>query len=197
MNEYQLRIALKRKILGHYLRDPETLILEELGLRHGAARIDVVVVNSILHGFELKSDREALVGLPTKERIYNSLLDRVTLVVGCRHAYKAMQIVPKWWGVKLAEMGQRGAIYFSEVRGPRKNPSPDILAIAKLLWRDEAVALLEEIGAADGIRSKPRALIYARLAEVVDLDSLRNRIRRQFKLRTDWRSDEQRMSSGG
>ena len=108
-----------------------------------------------------------------------------------------MQIVPDWWGVKLTEMGRRGAIHFSEARRPRNNPSPDILSVAKLLWRHEALALLDDIGAADGLRSKPRAAIYARLAEVADLDLLRTRVRRQLRCRKDWRSDERRMLNGG
>lgn len=197
IGDYQIRSALRRKLLVRYSRDPETFILDELGLRHGAARIDVVVVNNILHGFELKSDRDTLKRLPRQARIYNCVLDRITLIVGYRHVYDALKIVPEWWGVKLVELGQRGAIKFSEVRRPRNNPSPNILAIAKLLWRDEALALLDEIGAANGIRSKPRAALYARLAEVADLNLLRDRVHRQLRCRTNWRSDKQQMSSDG
>ena len=196
MNDYQIRTAFRRKLFVHYLRNSETLILDELGLRHGAARIDIVVVNGILHGFELKSDCDTLKRLPDQVNIYNSVLDRITLVVGHRHVYKAMHIVPEWWGVKLAEMGPRGAIHFSDVRRPRNNPSPDILSIAKLLWREEAINLLDEIGAVDGFRSKPRAAIYARLAQVAHIDLVRTRVCRQFRCRTNWRSDERQRSSG-
>ncbi len=167
MNDYQIRAALKRKLFVQYFRDPETLILDEVGIRHDAARIDLVVVNGTLHGFEIKSDRDTLKRLPDQARIYNSVLDRITLVTGHRHADEATQIIPEWWGVKLAVAGPRDAIHFSNIRAPRNNPSPDILAIAKLLWRDEALAFLDELGVADGLRSKPRAVIYARLAEVV------------------------------
>ena len=197
MNDYQIRTALKQKLLNRYLSDPDTLILDELGLRHGAARVDLVVVNSILHGFELKSDRDSLARLPNQARIYNSVLDRVTLVVGNRHADKALQIVPEWWGVILVDKRQCGEIHFSDIKQAHNNPSPDILAIAKLLWRKEALVLLEEFGAADGFRFKPRAAIYVRLTEVVELDLLRSRVRYQLKNRTSWRSDEQQMLDDG
>src|SRR5439155_2235379 len=105
--------------------------------------------------------------------------------------------LPDWWGVKLVELGSRGAIHFADARNPRNNPSPDILAVAKLLWRDEALALLDEIGAAEGIQSKPRAEIYARLAERASPDCIRARVFRQLKCRTNWRSAEQRMSCDG
>jgi len=196
MNDYQIRIALKHDLFVRYLRDPETLIFSEVGLRHGRARIDLLVVNSLLHGFELKSDRDRLVRLQDQARIYNSVLDRVTLVVAHRHASKAMQIIPEWWGVKVAGISQRGTIHFSDARRPHNNPSPDILAVAKLLWRDEALALLDDLGAANGFRSKPRARIYARLAEVADPDLLHARVRRQFRCRKDWRFDKRRMLSG-
>jgi hypothetical protein len=59
-----LRIALKRRLLTRYSDHPSTLILEELGLKHGAARIDIAVVNGDLHGYELKSDSDTLSRLP-------------------------------------------------------------------------------------------------------------------------------------
>lgn len=197
LNDNQIRSALKRKLITRYQRDAQTLILDELGLRHGAARVDVAVVNGSIHGYEIKSDRDTLRRLPKQAKIYNSVLDRVTLVVGHRHAAEAKRIVPDWWGIQVVKMGPRGGIQFSNARNSQSNPSPDALAIAKLLWRDEALNFLDELGLADGLRSKPRAVVYARLAGVTGLDTLRRRVRQQLRSRTGWRSDERRMSSGG
>jgi hypothetical protein len=188
MKDSHLRTALIRMLIRRYSDDPDTHILEELGLRHGAARIDVAVVNGALHGYELKSDSDSLGRLPRQALIYSSVLDRVTLVVGHRLAEEAMNIVPEWWGVQLAKMGPRGGVYFSSVRRARNNPSPQALAVAKLLWRDEALDLLRHLGAAEGFRSKPRAAIYTRLAEVAQLEAIRARVRYQLRSRTGWRS---------
>ena len=189
MKDSHLRGALIRRLATRHFNDPETFILEELGLRHGAARIDIAVVNGILHGYELKSNSDSLGRLPRQAAVYSSVLDRVTLVVGDRHVDIAMEMVPRWWGVQLAEMGPRGGVSFSSIRRARSNPSPEILAVAKLLWREEALHLLCQLGAAEGFRSKPRAAIYARLAEIASLEQIQSRVRYQLRNRRDWRSD--------
>jgi hypothetical protein len=194
--DIEIRKALKENLAAAFLADPHTLILEELGLRHGATRVDMVVVNGCLHGFEVKSDRDSLKRLPRQVKMYSQVLDYATLVVGQRHADKAKPTIPNWWGIQVADRDQDGEVRLQEVRHPLDNPAPDKLAIAKLLWRDEAIMLLEELGAADGIRSKPRRVVYARLAEVIPIDALRFRVRHQLRSRTDWRSGERRMLSG-
>ena len=196
MNDYHIRSALMCELLSRHARDPNTLILEELGLKHGAARVDIAIVNHILHGFEIKSDRDTLRRLPEQIRVYNSVLDRVTLIVGYRHAYEAMQIVPEWWGVTLAEMGPYGGVHFSDARAPHNNPGSDILAVAALLWRNEALEILEELQAADGVRSKPRAAIYKQLTKVAAPDLVRSKVYHQLRCRTAWRSDAQQASCG-
>ncbi|SRR6266851_1420459 len=190
MNDPQLRSAFKNQILSRYSHDPDTRVFDELGLRHGAARIDIAVVNGIIHGFELKSDRDTLKRLPRQAQTYSSVLDRVTLVVGTRYADEVRNLIPEWWGIKIAETAPDGSLDFSVVRAARDNPSPDILAVSKLLWRQEALTLLDEFGEAEPLRYKRRALVYARLAEVADLDTVRERVRRQLKCRQTWRVDQ-------
>jgi hypothetical protein len=194
MKDRHLREALKQKLSAQYSDDPNTRILEELAIRHGAARIDVAVVNGIIHGYELKSDYDTLKRLPTQAKIYNSVFDRITLIVGERHLNDAINIIPEWWGIKLAEMRSRDGVCFTQIRGTQSNPSQEILAISKLLWREEALTLLEEVGGAQGLRRKPRAMVYARLVEVADLALIQDRVRHQLKTRKNWRSGEQRMS---
>lgn len=191
MNETELRSAVKRKVLARYVNDPDTRILHELGLRHGAARIDIAVVNGIVHGFELKSDLDNLRRLPNQIKVYSSVLDKVTLVVGSRHAKEAERMVPQWWGIKVAVVGARGGFDFADIRRAAKNPLQDTVAVCRLLWREEALTLLDELGQARPLWHKPRALIYARLAEVAGLELVLERVRRQLKSRIDWRSDSQ------
>jgi len=173
------------------------MVLDEVGLHHGYSRIDLVVVNGSLHGFEIKSDRDTFRRLSRQAGTYNMVLDFVTLVTGQRHADQALTAAPEWWGIQLAERGRHRGIDFIDVRKPSKNPAPDKLAIAKLLWREEALNFLEELGAADGFRSKPRRFIFLRLAEVADISCLRERVRDRLRLRINWRSGGQRMSDDG
>jgi len=183
--------------MRRHAREEDTLVLDELGLRHGAARIDLVVVNERLHGYEIKSDRDSLRRLPEQIRVYSSVMDRVTLVVAYRHAYEALRMVPEWWGVRLAETKkQSGTVVLSGARPARNNPKVDLNAVVALLWRDEALAIIEEMGAAGGVRSKRRNEIYRRLVELSNPDSLRFRIRQQLKRREGWRVDVQQKSCG-
>lgn len=197
MNDHQLRRALKSKVLARHAKDPDTRIVDELGLRHGAARVDIAVVNGIIHGYELKSDKDNLKRLPHQVQIYNSVLDKVTLVVGRRHAVEAEGLIPNWWGIKLATVGPRGGFEFVDMRRANTNPSLDLLSISKLLWRNEALTLLEELGEADSVRYSPRALVYAHLAAIADSALIRERVRYQLKFRTDWRPVSPQMSDGG
>jgi len=192
MKDFEIRVALKHKLSVLHGEDPETSIVEELGLRHGAIRVDLAVVNGILHGYELKSDHDTLYRLPRQCETYGAIFDRVTLVVGRRLAKRAVEMVPEWWGVELAESDARGQVQFTKQRHPLENPAPDPLAIAKLLWRDEALSLLIELGQARGVFSKPRSHVYARLADVSDIEFLRYRVRDRLRNRAGWRVVERR-----
>jgi len=187
MKDGDIRAALKRKLARYYENDSGTLVLEEVGLRHGAIRVDLAVVNGRLHGFELKSDRDRLVRLPRQCATYNAVFDRMTLVVGQRHINRAIQMVPEWWGVELATRDADDIVDLTIVRDSLDNPAPEPLAIAKLLWREEALALLMELGLARGLLSKPRANLHAKLADECELQFLRYRVRDRLRNRADWR----------
>ncbi len=197
VSEAQIRTTLKESLVREYSNDRDTLILEELGLRHGAARVDLAVVNGLVHGFEIKSDNDTLDRLPRQVDIYNSVLDRITVAVGNRHLAKVVATVPRWWGIALATVSPNCGVSLSRIRTPGDNPCQSILAVAKLLWRKEALALLKELGAAGGLLSKPRKAIYARLVEVCPPVRIHARVCRQLRSRTDWRSGVLPMSSGG
>ena len=183
MNDKQIRVAAHQKLFRRYSARPDILVLEEIGLRNSAARVDFLIVNEILHGFELKSDRDSLYRLENQIPIYNSVLDRVTLIVGYRLADRAMKMVPEWWGVKLASLGKRGGVHFHDARSPKNNPSIEKQSVVKLLWQNEALEVLKELGADAGVASKSRKLIHARLAQHADLGLIQKKVRHYLRLR--------------
>lgn len=184
-----IRTALKKELEQKYTTDPCTKIIEELGILHGASRIDIAVINGLIHGYELKSDVDSLTRLPEQIKIYNSVLDKITLVVGKKHLYKAFKLVPEWWGITIAKASNVGLISFYHIRNAEKNPNQDNMAIASLLWRNEALDILEEMGQAHGVRSKTKKEIYKRLAEVLDGQILKISVRNYLCSRVNWRSD--------
>ena len=188
MRDRDVRRAVRGQILRHHIADPDTLVLEELGLLNGNARVDVAVINGSVHGFELKSASDTLARLPAQIVAYGSVLDYVTLVVADNHLESASALVPAWWGIIAAREVADGIVNLTEVRAPKINPSIDPASLARLLWRDEAMDELERRGFADGVRNKPRRAVYARLTEAVPLQDLRAIVRRRLKQRLGWRS---------
>ena len=183
-----IRPSLKRALASQYGNDKHTLIVEELGLYHGQVRVDVAVINGSLHGFEIKSDRDNFLRLDEQMRAYNSILDYVTLVVGKSHIHEALETIPDWWGIIMAK-SNANEIDFIKLRDSQKNDSTDKSSVASLLWREEALSILEKISADKGVRSKPRRFIYERLAETLDAETLKKQVRQKLRSRTNWRSD--------
>ena len=183
----EIRNALHRDLLRHYWDDPDSLVVDELGLCQGLARIDIAVVNGRIHGFEIKSDRDTLERLPGQCEIYNKTLDRITLVVGGVHLEKAASMVPAWWGIVEAQI-KTGNIQFRTVREGKQNPSVDRFAVAQLLWRDEALEVLDELGVSKGLRSKTRSELWEKLAKELSADRLCRVVRDRVKERGNWRS---------
>lgn len=168
-------------------------IIEELGLRHGTVRVDMVVVDEesrLMHGYELKSDLDTLQRLPEQMKVYNATLDRVTLVVGKKHLHEAIKLIPDWWGVMIAKIPNGSdEVSLMTLRYASDNPSnKDSFSIAQLLWRNEALTILEEIEAAKGMRSKSREAIYRRLVEEITQQDLCERVRARLMCREGWRS---------
>ncbi len=181
-----IRAALIQDLAEDY-KDQDVRIIEELGILHGSARVDIAVVNGIIHGYELKSDLDTLNRLPDQMKFYNSVFDQITLVVGTNHLHEAIKIVPEWWGIMVAKT-LSDEVCFYEIRDAEENPLKQSVPTASLLWRNEALSILEKRNQAKGVRSKSRDVIYERLASVLDTETLRKEIRTCLATRTNWRS---------
>ncbi len=190
VRDLDVRRALRREVLRRHEGEFDTLVIHELGLRHGIARVDVAVVNGSLHGYELKSDSDTLERLPSQVRIYSAVLDKATLVVGERHAAKALPLLPKWWGVKIATEGPRGGVSLQDEERGQMNPSVDAVAISELLWRAEVSEVLRNLGHSEKTLLKARAHLYQELSEAMPLDDLRATIRLMLKRRENWRDQQ-------
>lgn len=183
LGDPDIRAALRVQLEARWAGECETRLIEELGFCRGQARIDVAVVNGVLHGYEIKSNRDRLNRLPSQVVLYGRVLDRATIVVGSTHLEGSLQIVPAWWGVLRVDATSDGPL-FESVRSPRDNPDQDPRALVELLWRDEALALLETRQAAHGVRSKPRPAIWGRVCECFELEEIAAAVRDCLRVRT-------------
>lgn len=186
MLDSDVRVALKARLLEEHLGEPEsTLVVDELGLC-GEARVDVALINGALSGYELKSARDRLDRLPNQVETYSRVLDFAHLVVAERHLEHSKGMLPSWWGIMVAREVD-GILTLSSKRRARPNPRIHAPSLAQLLWREEGLSILSRNGIDRGLRSKPRHLIWERLASELPMDSLRQEVRDALKARRGWR----------
>ncbi len=110
MRDQDVRDEVWRWLDAAHGNDPDTLMLNELGLANGSTRIDIAVINGQIEGYELKSERDTLERLPAQRDLYNKVLDRISLVVAENHRDAAEKIVPKWWGLAVASSSRLGSL---------------------------------------------------------------------------------------
>lgn len=194
MRDSDIRAVLREQLRSAHERE-DALIIEELGLCQGDARVDVAVINSSITGYEIKSDRDTLARLPGQIEIYSRTLDYVTVVASASHVEKIVARVPKWFGVVEA-VAEEDSIILRTVRAGVENPSVDPYSLVQLLWRDEALNLLLEFGLARGVKSKPREAVWQRLAQARPIGELGRLVRHQLRNRGEWRGVSQVGSSG-
>ncbi len=186
-----------KELAGYRKQGRSAEIIEELGIQHGMARIDIALVNGVMHGYEIKSDCDTLERLPEQVQEFNTVFDKLTIIVGKRHLYHAVHVVPDWWGITVAKFDNANRLVLQVIREPEKNSWQVGVSIARLLWKNEALQILERRNRAAGLRSKPREVIYARLADVLDIKTLKKTVSALLVSREHWRSGAQLTPNGG
>ena len=190
MNDPEIRQNFHRKMLHRQHARQDTLVIDELGLNHGRCRADIAVVNGYLVGYEIKSDNDSLRRLRDQITAYNAVFDKAFVVVGDRHIDNIQDRVPEWWGVILSSKGPKGAINFNMIRKAQVNRSVDPVSVARLLWRDEAIEILQHRRLPSRTLRQPRAVLYKYLAELLNICELRKTVREYLRKRRNWRCPE-------
>lgn len=171
------------------IQHPDGLIVEEINICEGRSRVDVLLVSHRLEGFEIKSRVDKLGRLPGQLIDFSNVFERLTVVTGVNHLTGVLQEVPSWCGVMLATQSG-GKVVVEPFRGARENPHRDRYSLATLLWRSEALKVLESRGLSRGVKSKPRKVIWNRLADSLSLDDLSTEVKKAFRSRPKrWRRD--------
>lgn len=182
-----IRVALHAKHLRRLRMQPDTLVIDELGLAHAKSRIDVAVINGCIHGYEIKSGNDTLDRLAIQIDVYRQTLQKLTIVAAPKHVVGIMEQAPAWCGVIAAEQGPRGGISFHMVRGASSNPDINPVMLAHLLWRDEVIGLLRQAGYAPKELRRPRRQLYEMLCEAMTLREITASIRSFMAQRRAWR----------
>lgn len=109
-HDADIRRALANRLASVHALEPDTAFLSEFGVEGGSARIDVAVVNCIIHGYELKSDCDTLLRLSHQSDSFGRVCDCLTLVVGEKYVRRAADMLPDWWGISVARQERDGVI---------------------------------------------------------------------------------------
>ena len=60
---------------------------------------------------------------------------------------------------------------------------------SQLLWKEEALDILRRFELDKGMASKPKKIIWGKLAESFPLEDLKYYVREKIKCRSGWRAD--------
>jgi hypothetical protein len=166
VREPQIRTSLAdftQRIIG------PSLLIEEFWVPRSHERADMVALTpERSYAFEIKSARDSLHRLPRQQCAYEKLFDYCSVVVAERHAAKACEMLPEWWGVYIVESHDEVAV-IKEERSPELHDMIDENLLVRLLWKAEAAALIPEAGD-EGLR---RPVLWRRILEKFDVDTLR------------------------
>lgn len=187
LRDSDIRTAAHRSLLHHARSCPDTIVIDELGLDHGACRVDIAVINGHIRGVEIKADTDVLDRLPHQVAAYGGVVNRATLIAAPRHVERALAMLPDWWGLMVVDRGTTQGLRFRAVRPERVNRRVDPLMQARLLWRPEAVAILRALGHPERLLRQPREVLYQELVAALPPRVLARHVRETLKVRQAWR----------
>lgn len=164
-------------------RQSRARFVKEMGMNHGAARIDLAVIDATLDGYEIKSAHDDLRRLGGQAVAYGQVFDRLTLVGTERHLERASSEVPSWWGLTIVDVG-RSSVH--SVRPADSNPAADPSSIARLLWRSELDGYFESRTGRRPSGATPA--LRERLVAETSPAEVRALVRQCLTTRTSWRA---------
>jgi hypothetical protein len=170
--EALVRDALRKHITSATTDARDTV--DEFWVPRSNERADLAVIGRSMDGFEIKTERDTLRRLPRQVEAYGRLFDRCSAVVAEKHLDATETMVPVWWGITTVQVN--GCVNFTKVRAPQRNPAIDREILVRLLWKDEVIRALAELGNTPK-ENAPRSALWKELLEVASLSQLRAAVR--------------------
>jgi len=171
LNDQDLRRVLLEELYLQYKDDKNTRIINELGIDHGASRVDVAVVNGIIHGYEIKSDVDNLYRLPRQISYYNKLFQRMTIVTTKKYYLKVREMVPPWWGILI--ISNDGSRLICKRKGRYRNQQ-DKKILLKLLWKRDLEGLVDYANLPKSLKKKRKHYLLNYFEEYLDIKEVQN-----------------------
>lgn len=164
--------------LKEFTSDPSSIIIDELAI--GEARIDIAVVNGKFHGFEIKSDFDSLTRLANQINFYNTVFDKVTIIISNKFIESIFDKVPYWWGIYSINNKKNK---LKRIQIGKINPSINKVSLIKLLWKDEMLNFLYQKGIKKRVKSKNKSDLTHLINENFSLKEVQIYVRQCLKTR--------------
>lgn len=187
VTEQFLRDAVKSGLPALVRSRSRALVVEEMEVCLGRARVDLAVIADHLIGIEIKGPKDDVSRLPGQARAYSKCFDRVVLVVHESLAANAMPLVPGWWGL-VVTLQKDGVFSYEFERRPRPNPDLDMDSLLSLLWRDEVAAVLVELHGEPPSPNASKKKIRDELLSRFELSQLHGAALNKLRDRSNWRT---------
>lgn len=184
MLDSDIRKAIKSELLSCH---SQLLLVDEVELCGGDVRADLAAFNGVMAGYEIKSPADSLIRLSRQITGYNQIFEHSVLVASHKHLLKAKDILPDWWGM-YAAASNNGDVHIQRIKPPQPNPIIDSHSVAMMLWRREALRVLESLGINRGVKTKPMTCLASRLCEHLTTAQVVRLVRETIKARGNWRS---------
>lgn len=186
LNDEQFRKILLKELYETYGDRSDTRIVNEMGIDKGQSRVDVAVINGIMHGYEIKSDLDTLDRLPRQMEYYNRAFERMTIVVSRNYVDDVKKLIPNWWGIKIMSSDQTRLI---NIRKGRKVSMQDPDLIINLLWKSELETMIDYLELPKSLKKQRKNQLLNLIMRETDFSTLKSYVYDTLKTRTDWRSE--------
>lgn len=174
VSEVELRDALRERLVG--MLGQQALIIEELGIENGTARIDMAVIGDGLSGYEIKSDFDNSYRLYNQIHSYNRVFEHIYIVTGPQSGEEIEPFLPSWWGIMRAKRDSEGVVTLWELRAPKHNSGVDPYSLLSFLKREELNQLGIQYELPTKILKGGKFALTEKLAEILSIDSIRTSV---------------------
>lgn len=187
--DIDIRISLHETIKSNFQNHPDTIVIDELQVCYGSARVDIAAINGSLYGYEIKSESDTLERLEQQMNYYNKVFDYLYLACSEKYIVEIEDMIPSWWGIYVASRDESGKVTLQEFRVAEKNELLDGFALAQLLRKDEIIQILSLNNISNGIKKLPKYKLWQFLADNFTVHEIHKNVKNCLKVRENWRGN--------
>lgn len=192
MNDLEIRNNLKTGPLKKYFEDSDSLVLDEFNISLGLVRADIAIVNGVLHGIEIKSEKDTLKRLDNQLKEYERFFEYITIVTCEKFQEKIIDTIPINYGVIIVK-SKKDRVIFEKLRKAKKNYNVDKLCLVQALWKEELIEIIETLDYKKGFKSKSKPFLYQIICDNFTTKQLLDIVKQKIKSRLNWRVDSRRI----